>query len=53
MVDKASYTGGCLCGVVRFRVLAEPGPIDICHCSQCRNSSWWEITDTLEQREAE
>jgi hypothetical protein len=32
------YTGSCLCGGIRFEVDAELGPIDICHCRQCRKA---------------
>lgn len=32
------YTGSCLCGGIRFEVNAELGPIDICHCQQCRKA---------------
>jgi hypothetical protein len=32
------YTGNCLCGGVRFRIEAELGPIQVCHCSQCRKA---------------
>lgn len=28
--------GSCLCGAVTFEVTAEPGPIEACHCTQCR-----------------
>jgi len=32
------YTGNCLCGGVRFQILDELEPIQICHCSQCRKA---------------
>lgn len=32
------YTGGCLCGGIRFRVESELEPLQICHCSQCRKA---------------
>ena len=32
------YTGSCLCGGICFEVNAELGPIDICHCQQCRKA---------------
>lgn len=30
--------GGCLCGSVRYRLLAPPGAVVLCHCSQCRKA---------------
>jgi hypothetical protein len=33
------FTGGCLCGSVRFEVSSELGPIVYCHCSLCRRAS--------------
>lgn len=30
--------GGCLCGRVRYRLLAPPGAVVLCHCSQCRKA---------------
>jgi hypothetical protein len=32
------YTGSCLCGGVRYEIAAEPAPIQICHCMQCRKA---------------
>lgn len=32
------YTGSCLCGGVRFGIEGELGPIQICHCVQCRKA---------------
>ncbi|PMR68305.1 GFA family protein [Halomonas heilongjiangensis] len=32
------YTASCLCGGVRIDLSAEPGAIDICHCSMCRKA---------------
>ena len=32
------YTGSCLCGGIRFELDAELGPIDVCHCRQCRKA---------------
>lgn len=31
-----SVTGGCLCGKVRFKVMAAPDRVGICHCLDCR-----------------
>jgi hypothetical protein len=33
------FTGGCLCGQVRFRLAAEPGPSRICWCRDCQRIS--------------
>ncbi len=30
------YTGGCLCGAVRFEIRGPITDIVMCHCSQCR-----------------
>lgn len=32
------YTGSCLCGGVKFEISQEIGPIQICHCLQCRKA---------------
>ena len=32
------YTGGCLCGAVRFEIYAGIRNIVYCHCSQCRKA---------------
>lgn len=33
-----AYDGACLCGGIRFRVLAALAPIQLCYCSQCRRA---------------
>jgi hypothetical protein len=30
------FTGGCLCGAVRYESSAEPGVMGHCHCVDCR-----------------
>lgn len=36
MSDSKSYTGGCLCGAIRYRITAEPGQSRICWCRDCQ-----------------
>ena len=33
------WTGGCLCGAVRYRATADPIRAVICHCDMCRKVS--------------
>jgi hypothetical protein len=33
------WTGGCLCGAVRYRSSAEPKWASYCHCTMCRKAS--------------
>ena len=30
------YTGGCLCGQVRYRIVSEPGASRVCWCKDCQ-----------------
>jgi len=30
------YSGGCLCGAVRYRILSEPETLYACHCTDCQ-----------------
>ena len=34
-----SFSGGCLCGQVRYRVRGPFTAFHLCHCSQCRRST--------------
>ena len=34
-----AWTGGCLCGAVRYRAGADPVRVVNCHCGMCRRSS--------------
>jgi hypothetical protein len=39
MQDKARYTGGCLCGAVRYEAEGSPSFTGICYCADCRKAS--------------
>ena len=34
----SQYTGGCLCGGIRFSTQGRLEPIQVCHCMQCRKA---------------
>ncbi len=34
-----SYTGGCQCGQIRYKIQAEPLTIYACHCTECQRQS--------------
>jgi hypothetical protein len=36
MPDEIEWTGGCMCGAVRFQVEGRASWIAICHCASCR-----------------
>jgi hypothetical protein len=36
--NKDSYTGGCLCGGVRYRIDGDCRDIICCHCENCRRT---------------
>ncbi|BAI72198.1 glutathione-dependent formaldehyde-activating GFA [Azospirillum sp. B510] len=35
-IGNRVWTGGCLCGGVRYAIGIHPEPISFCHCAQCR-----------------
>lgn len=39
MTDDTAYTGGCLCGAVRYRVDGTVDKLCYCHCESCRRGA--------------
>ena len=37
-MNKKKYSGGCLCGKVRYEITGEIKNIIYCHCSRCRKA---------------
>jgi len=38
-IESAAFlTGGCQCGAVRYRLLAEPTGVNVCHCRMCQKA---------------
>lgn len=35
----AGFTGGCLCGAIRYEVSGDPLRVQICHCDDCRRAT--------------
>lgn len=35
----AEFTGGCLCGAIRYKVTGDPVRVQICHCDDCRRAT--------------
>lgn len=38
-LPPAPYTGGCLCGAVRYSYAARPMGLNACHCGHCKRLS--------------
>jgi len=38
-VPNTTYSGGCLCGAVRYRITGETRTFLHCHCSRCRKAT--------------
>ena len=51
MTDPVTYTGGCLCGAVRFEVTGPTRWCAHCHCTLCRRAhgaafvTWFGVAD--------
>jgi len=39
MSDRSAYTGGCLCGALRYHAAGEPLYTGHCYCEDCRKAS--------------
>ncbi len=39
MTEPRVYSGGCLCGAIRYEVIGPLPPACHCHCSMCRKAS--------------
>lgn len=39
MSDKGEKAGGCQCGRVRYRVMADPVEAYLCHCRMCQRAT--------------
>ncbi len=41
---SSQFSGGCLCGFVRYAVSGEPQIVAYCHCGMCRRASGAPVT---------
>lgn len=39
LIDNPAYTGGCLCGALRYEARGEPQSQGYCFCGDCRKAS--------------
>lgn len=39
MTKTITQQGGCLCGAIRYQLIASPFAADYCHCRQCQKST--------------
>lgn len=51
MSGDTEYSGGCLCGGVRYTVTSELRDVVACHCGQCRRTSGHHVAATRARRE--
>lgn len=38
MAEDGTFSGGCQCGAVRYRLLSRPSRPSICHCRMCQKA---------------
>jgi hypothetical protein len=50
--EKVMHQGSCLCGEIRYRIEGELGPIQLCHCSQCRRAQGTPFASNIPVSEA-
>ena len=49
----ANFSGGCLCGAIRYEVTGEPVRMAICHCDDCRKATGAAFTTNIFVNEAD
>jgi hypothetical protein len=47
------FSGGCLCGAIRYQVTGEPVRMAICHCDDCRKATGAAFTTNIFVKEAD
>ena len=48
----SGFSGGCLCGAIRYEVTGEPVRMAICHCDDCRKATGAAFTTNIFVNEA-
>lgn len=47
------FTGGCLCGAIRYEVSGDPVRVANCHCDDCRRATGASFTTNVFVRESD
>jgi hypothetical protein len=47
------FSGGCLCGAIRYQVTGDPVRMAICHCDDCRRATGAAFTTNIFVKEAD